>query len=328
MRLLFVCSLLALLWLKAAQAAAPPEASTPAAPTPQTVITFHAQAEVEGDRVRLGDVALIETEDAGLAERLAAVVVGAAPLVGRTRSLSAAYCKIRVRANRVDLKSLAFAGADLVEVLRKGQVVRGADVLAAAVAELERQRPESGAVFVPASQPSDITVPLGEVALEARCRVGASGSSAAVPVSISVSGRPVALQTVYLRVGRRAPALILARDLPAGAELTPEDVVVEERTVLPGPVALSAVEDIAGCQLAQPTKAGTTLTRSLVRAVVLVKRGAHVRLVCRAPGFVVSCLGEALGDATRGQTVRVRNPTSQQELAGVVVDRDLVEVSF
>ncbi len=86
------------------------------APTRQAIrIVLHDQAPVTGPLVTLADLGRIE----GVGERVAAigaVVVGRAPLAGRSRGISRGYVKMRLRAAGLPLDDVEFGGAEEVLV--------------------------------------------------------------------------------------------------------------------------------------------------------------------------------------------------------------------
>lgn len=73
-------------------------------------------AQVSGDWVNLGDIAAVQPEKQ--AQALAATPIAPAPPPGGSRSISAGYVRLRLRAAGVDLGGVAFSGAERVQVTR------------------------------------------------------------------------------------------------------------------------------------------------------------------------------------------------------------------
>lgn len=323
-----VVALLCILCLGKAVAAGSRPASTAGARStpPSAVITFHPTADVRDRLIHLGDLATVEGKDPDLVARLEAIEVGVAPLPGRVRSISAEHARVRVRQSGVDINRLLFGGAPVVLVSRRVQVISGAAIEKAAREAIEAAQP--GIVAEVTFPHADVRLPAGVVELKPQGAPSIGNSSATIPIRVLVDGRPEATLAVSLRLRRRAPALVAARDLAAGAILTNEDLRVEERPVAPGPPALTDPAQAVGQQATLPLKEGATLMASMLRPAVLFRRGARVRLVCRGRSFTATVLGEALQDGIAGQPVRVRNLTSLLEVTGRVVDAQTVEVPF
>lgn len=294
--------------------------------TPAALITFRATAEVRDRVIRLRDVAAVEGEDAALIAALEGVDVGTSPLSGHSRSVSGEYARIRIRQIGVDTKRLRFAGAELITVTRPDQVLPGSAVEKAAIAAVEAANP--GAAARAGYTPGDVRLPLGSVELKPQEPRLAGTASGTIPVQVLVDGRPEATVSVSFRLVRRAPVLVAAHDLQLGSVIAANDVRVEERPVVAGLLLLAEPEQAVGMQVAVPVKAGGTLTASMVKPAVLVKRGARVKLICRGPKFTATTGGEALQDGSLGSVVRVRNLTSLLEVTGLVTAAQTVEVPF
>jgi flagella basal body P-ring formation protein FlgA len=271
-------------------------------------------------------VALVESDRAELLARLQSVEVGASPLQGHSRQLSAQYARVRIRQAGIDDSRLMFGGTELVTVTRAAQKLTGAAIEKAACEAVEAAN--SGATAEVTYRLSDLRLPEGRIELKAQKPRVPGGSSGTVPVQVLVEGRQEALVTVSFRLVRRAPTVVATRDLLPGSVLTGEDVRLEERPVVAGPIVLSDLSQAVGQQVAIPIKGERAVTASMLRPAVVLKRGARVKLICRGPSFTVTATGEALQDASAGQPVRVRNLTSLRELTGRTVDGQTVEVQF
>jgi flagella basal body P-ring formation protein FlgA len=271
-------------------------------------------------------VATVESDDPRLIARLEAVEVGAAPLPGRSRTVSAAYARVRVLQIGVDVTRLQFAGPDQVTVTRAAQAVPGRAFRKAACAAVEAANP--GATAQVSLVPADLRLPPGTVTFDTEGEGPVSGPSGAVTVRVLVQGREEARVPISFRLQRLAPVLVAARHVPRGHVLTEADLLVEQRPAVAGPLAMTASAQAVGQELSVPLRAGAPLRESMLRPAVLVKRGARIRLVCRPPGFVATVTGEALQDGAAGQPIRVRNLSSRRDLTGFITDEQTVEVSF
>ena len=137
--------------------------------------------------------------------------------------------------------------------------------------------------------------------------------------------------TLYVpgKVAVFAKALVTRRALARGTPLGPDDVQLVERDVARLHQGyLDDPADIEGMQLKRPVGAGTVLTRSLVQAPRLVKRGQRVTLEARTGAIAVRMAGEAVSDGSRGQRIRVRALDSRRIVEGVVVSSGVVKVTL
>lgn len=297
-----------------------------AAAAPLAVITFRSQGEVRGSAIRLADVARVESPRPQTAAALNAIEVGTAPLCGHTWTVSADYARVRIRQAGLDPDRMLLRGASLIDVLRPDQVLPAAALQKAATDAIAAANP--GATVQLTSTLRDLHLPLGVVTLNPQPAQLFGTEDGTLVVQVVVDHQEAATVPLSFRLLRSAPAVVARRDLLAGTVLTADDLRVEQRPVLPGPLLLSDLALATGQQAAMPIRAGTALTASMVQSALLVRRGARVRLICKGPAFVATISGEALEDGAAGQLVRCRNLTSLKEVTGVVVDEGTAEVPF
>jgi flagella basal body P-ring formation protein FlgA len=247
-------------------------------------------------------------------------------LCGHTRTVSAAYARVRIRQIGVDPDRLLIGGADLVTVSQPAQPFPASAVEKAAREAIEAANPGAQAQISSLSQ--GLSLPTGAVSLQPGSIRMAGSDSGTLPITVLVDGRETASVTVSFRLLRMAPVVVAVRDLPMGTVLTAEDVRLEQRPSTSGLVQLSDLASVVGQQAAAPIKAGIALFPSQLRPAILIRRGARVRLICKGPSFVATAAGEALQDGAAGETVRVRSLSSLREVVGLVVDEQTVEVPF
>jgi flagella basal body P-ring formation protein FlgA len=107
-----------------------------------------------------------------------------------------------------------------------------------------------------------------------------------------------------------ADLLVANRPLSQGLILSADDFSVRQGE-LGQPDLLTAPEQAIGKTLKFAIGAGQVLRLDMLRPDYIVKQGQTVRLFVRMSNLVVSSEGQALNDATAGQTVRVRTASGQ-----------------
>ncbi|MFW5866641.1 MAG: hypothetical protein ACOCX2_02420 [Armatimonadota bacterium] len=130
-----------------------------AADAPSVTVELRESVAVEGDTLRLAQLAQIAPSDR--AEALGAIAVGPAPLPGRSRRVSLGYLKMRLRRSGVECSGIEFTGADAVEVRR------------APLPGVTRRQAQGEIVAAdpPGARQSDQTQPPAPVAVERGTRV-------------------------------------------------------------------------------------------------------------------------------------------------------------
>ena len=300
--------------------------SQPAATEPEIVITFRPDSEVKGSVVRLADIAVIESEDQDAVQQLGILEVGSMPLTGKTGTITQGFVRIKIRSLKLDMKRFQFAGAQLCSVTRPEQILPGAEIEKAALEAVRATQQDLDVVTN--YTPLDQRLPLGKVETRPMSPRLFGTTSGTIPVQILVDGKQEASVSVSFRLVKKAPVVVVTRDVPAGTVLAAEDLEIQDRAAVAGPLLISTLDQAVGRQVTTPIKSGSTLTNSMLKSATIVKRGARIKLICRGNGFTVTAAGEALQDAANGQLVRVRNLTSRLEVTGTAIGDQLVEVPF
>ncbi len=121
----------------------------------------------------------------------------------------------------------------------------------------------------------------------------------------------------------------MAREpLPRGHVLSKSDLRADVRDVARMTTAgyISDPALLVGHKLKTSILAGRVLTRQLVEADTLVRRGQTVTLAIAAGGINIRMAGKALSDGARNQRIRVENLNSGRVVEGIVRSAELVEV--
>jgi len=74
-------------------------------------------------------------------------------------------------------------------------------------------------------------------------------------------------------------------------------------------------------------KAGTAISPSMISLPIIVQRGQAITLRVERPGFAVDMKGLALKKGRQGDTIKVKNSSSNRVLFGTIIHADLVLVN-
>jgi flagella basal body P-ring formation protein FlgA len=161
----------------------------------------------------------------------------------------------------------------------------------------------------------------------------AAAGAAAPTAGAPTAGTPPAAGTAATSAGApRAPeerptAVVLVRDLPRGARLTPE--LVSTMATDPqrlDPRSLRDPKEVLHAELVRDLRAGQPLRISDLKAVTLVRRGQMVTYNVGEPSsYRITARLEALQDGVHGDRIRLRNPESGRIVTGRVTAENTVE---
>jgi flagella basal body P-ring formation protein FlgA len=292
---------------------------------PSGRITIGRAAIVDGGTVHLGDLAVLEGSATGFAD----LDLGPAPDLGGSRRLEGITILRHLQAAGLDASTTRYQIAASVRVTRAFQDVSGSELRDAIEREAGRLLAE-GESIRDLDTPPVVRIPSGAYELRAIPGTAASrGAHRYLEVEVVQDGSVVATVPIRAEVAAIGPVVVARRQVARGEMLEAGDLAIEKRdlTAVP-PGALSEVRQALGKEARTAVAAGTPLTSQALAAPLLVHRGDVVTVVVETPGMRLSVPGEALEAGAAGAAVRVRNRTSQQQIAGQVVKRGLVLVQY
>lgn len=134
--------------------------------------------------------------------------------------------------------------------------------------------------------------------------------------------------TIYLqaRIGVIGDYYVATRTINSGDTIGPQDLAAQhgDLTTLASAIVTNPSQAIGSTSLNQ-VNTGMPLRTDLLRSALAVRFGQEVKLVAQGNGFSVTSEGSALGNASAGQSVRVRTATGSI-VSGVVQPDSTVNV--
>lgn len=137
--------------------------------------------------------------------------------------------------------------------------------------------------------------------------------------------------TIYSTVSIKAfkDVLVLKKTLNRNDIIRAEYLSMETRdTGLLQQGYVTEVDEIVNKQAARNIPAGSVLGRHHYVDPTLVKRGERVTIQSAKAGMLISAVGTAMADGSRGQKINVKNMSSQRVIQATVVEAGQVSVYF
>lgn len=148
---------------------------------------------------------------------------------------------------------------------------------------------------------------------------------------VELGGMNRRVKNVYVpfRVVRKTKVFVLTDNARRGDTIT-ENLVAARDTILHGhnSVYPVRVDDILGKVLKRNAVAGTVITASLLDDPILIQKGEMVTIIVENRRLLVQAKGKALEKGRMGETIRVKNVSSEKEIFAKVVGENTVNVSF
>jgi len=297
---------------------------------PPAALRVHVPRSVraEGAALRLGDVAVLQSDDAALLAECQTIAMGRTPWSGERLVLERATLAARLATHGVKGDRIRFTGADQVVVTRAEAVTPAEAVAVAARAFLEQVRPAPAECrWRLLRSPDALVAPAGsQVALGAVLAPHHARGEAKVTVTVTADGQAVGSADVLFRLAYPHRRLVAARDIAPGEVIAPENTEVRLETADtpdPGdwsvPFGGTAVRAIA---------VGAEVLPGLVqsaRAEVVVRRNEGVVMRLAGECFTVTAVGKALEDGRPGDRIRVQNVDSGRIVLAQVMHDGAVE---
>ena len=304
----------------------------PAVPAAEIAITLRPEAEVLGADIRLGEVAEIACAETELRRRLEGLVIGKAPLPGRSRPITADYVRLRLRQLDIGADRMALGGAERIEVSMPGVAVSEEQVrqIVTGFVKTSGIWGDAEVKVAELTISADRTLPKGR----ATYRVlppRHMRSLGTVPLSVvfDVDGRFQKTIRATARVEALAPVVVAARPIGRLKPISTDDLKMEKMNLAELPTGvMTDADDIIGKRARRNIHAGDILRPDLIEMPPLVKRGDMVVIVAETEGIKVTATGEVKSDGLRGEQVKVVNLDSNKRFSARVVDKKTVMVDF
>ncbi len=302
------------------------------------VISLKSSATVEGEVLRIGDIAELHGGNSALRQKISELDILDAPAQGESSDVTRSLIGIRLKLAGIEDDQCRFDGANTVRVCSRDAESTANVIVTDAI---RRQLAERLAV-----EPDELDVNLVDPVPE---RWADMGTRRLEDIRVSIPpnaqlGR-VRMKVALLRGERAedsAPIVVEAqllqtmyrtvRSVDRGAVLAEEDVRVEHVPTTRRTGATSAA-DVLGKKMRRSLPSGTVIqSHDLENGgksdnPILVKPRDIVRLVVRKPGLSVTMsAAEVLQSGRRGDTVQVRNTLSKKIITGRVLSESEVEV--
>jgi flagellar basal body P-ring formation protein FlgA len=294
------------------------------------VITVPPEAQVQGSQITLGDVAEIQGESADLVARMRQVLLGQAPPSGVARLLSKSTLITQLKHQGLWTQDLQFQGALQTRVRRASQRLDAQHMETVVRQALSRRLSQT-------TQQTSIRnirglsatfVPLGPVAYEVTLpeRPMSLGSTP-FTLTIEVAGKVAKRLHGTATIAVTQEVVSLVRPIAQG-EIITADAVSRTQIQVTQPLrqVVTQPEDIIGKRARRSLAGNAPLSTQDVTTVAVVHRGGMVRIVLESSVIKVSTPGEALEAGKPGDTIRVKNISSQREVRAQVIDKQTVRI--
>lgn len=280
-------------------------------------LTLRSNISVHDDVIRIGDL----LHNAG---NSAEIAIFRAPSPGKIGVLTANRISYALRNHGLRWRNAA--GVSEVTIARDGQVIPLVDIGAAIKRRLEDSRQISSADEIvltfarntrPLTVASDSTEPVEVLQVNYQSR-----NNRFVAV-VKAPGLPKRKYTG--RVTEVVEAPVLKHRIERNHQIVASDI---EMRKIPRTGRVSAIvlnpKDLIGRAIARTLRAGSTIRKSDVRKIRMVKKNTVITIIYQVPGLSLATKGRAVQAGVRGDVVMVKNLRSRKVIEAEVIGFDTV----
>lgn len=142
-----------------------------------------------------------------------------------------------------------------------------------------------------------------------------------------VAGRPTPI-TVNGRLFFTVEAPHLAHQMPAGSVISADDIIMRPISAqVADATGIPSLEDLIGKQVTRQMREGLLVRLADISDPIVVARNETVTLYLKSGQMTLTVRGQALNNASRGETVSVLNLVSNRVVRGIAVNPGTVEIA-
>ncbi len=290
------------------------------------------RSEIKRDKIRLGEIAEIRGENPALLQKLRGIIIGKAPLPGKSRRLDEDYIKIRLKQNGIDLSRIRLLVPGKVEVSRsfieisKEKIEKVVLDFLYGIVPWEKDRFRIKKIRVSSSA----VLPKGNITYNvvAPRDMNFLGT---IPLSVlfKVNGHLKKKIWTTVNIEVLEEMVVTKRPLRRHHLITEDDIQLKKMNLAKAKSnVVINYEDVLGKRTKRAINAGVVLRTDHLELPPLIRRGDVVSIIAESDGLKISTLGEARKKGCRGERIKVVNLNSKKIVYARVLDANTVKVDF
>jgi flagella basal body P-ring formation protein FlgA len=300
--------------------------------TPLTTIRVRDRVEIDGGEVLLGQIAEIEGSDVQLIRQLKDILIGKAPLPGKSRQYPQSYLIMRLKQYQIDLSTVSLEAPEQIEVSRSCIKIQKQKI-EEIVADYLLQNIPSDNKNIRIKEirvPEEVVLSRGQISY----KVTAANNqplrgNCSVAVEFSVNGYDQKKIWATVAIEILSPVVVTRKPLGRYKPIGEDDIELKTMDVsdLPDDV-ITDPEAVLGMRTIRAIGAQVPLRADSVELPLLVKRGDLVVIIAESKGLKITTRGQVKKKGRLGEQIPVVNLDSNKVLYARVIDANTVKVDF
>jgi len=295
----------------------------------QISVNFQAKANVADTKILLVDIATITP--AGVeADAIGQLPVGLAPAPGMGKELSTVSVITSLR-NRSEVAKVDWQGSETIAVYRQGNRISQEQlqqIIADYLQENSAKLPKAEIRFTSIRQPEKLTVPVGKLSWKVTPSHPEILGSSSFSISFTVDGKTAGNCLLRGKLEALADVATAEVTLHNGELITKDKISLKQQNIAGLDKPFLTVEQLLGMQVARTVNAGKAIEQKHIVSPPLVKDGDQVKIFARKGELQISTNGIAKANGRLGETIRVKNISSNNLIYCRVDSPGIVSVEF
>jgi flagella basal body P-ring formation protein FlgA len=287
---------------------------------------------VKSDEILLGKIAEIKGDKRALIRKLSDIVIGKAPLPGKSRQIDEDYLKIRLKQNGIDLSQINLLFPSKIEISRafieisKTKIIKVISEFLLRVVPWDKERVRIKKICVK----ENVVLPEGNVSYSV-VPPKSTDFLGTVPLSVHFMVNGHLQKTIWVLANIEVLAEMVVTKRPLRRyQLITEDTIQVKKTYLTKtkPNIVTSREAILGKRTKRAINANVVLRKDDIELPPLVRRGQLVTIIAESDGIKITTLGEVRKRGCLDERIRVMNLESKKGIYARVLDSNTVKVEF
>ncbi len=295
-------------------------------------IKIYENAEIESDEIFLGEVGDVKGNDQGLVQKIKKIVIGRAPLPGKTKKIDSDHILIRLKQNGLVASQVNIIVPPNAVVTRRTVEIKSEDIEKIVLNFLDERLPfDKNKVKINDVQVNNkVILPKGDISYKVVIPKNTK-LLGKLPLSVKFSVNGKFVKKVWVSVDIEVYTTVVVTKRPLGRYrlITENDIHLKEMNLAElSSSVMTRCEQVLGKRARRAIDSNVVLTPDLVDLPPLVKKGDIVLIIAESDGLRITTLGKVKEKGREGEMVRVENIDSQKGIYARVLDASSVKVDF
>ncbi|MDD2465899.1 MAG: flagellar basal body P-ring formation chaperone FlgA [Desulfobulbus sp.] len=295
----------------------------------QIAVQFQPRANVNGPRIVLGDIAKIRS-GGDQTEIIAQLPIASSPAPGKSKDLYTVSV-INALRNRKEVAGVDWQGSPTIVVERRATKIQKSQIetiLAQFLKENGSNLPQAEIRLSILHAPEELLFPVGTLAWKVTpSRLGILGSTS-FSIAFTVNGHPAGNCVIRVRLVALGEVAVAATPLRKGEILSARSIRLEKRDLSGVDDPYTKKEQLIGLEASRTITAGIVFNHDNISAPAIIKNGEMVTIIARKGLMELTTKGLAKENGRQGETIRVKNISSNKMIHCRVDRPGVVSVEF